>query len=129
MNYLPEGWLEAVLAACSAAGTAICTAREVGGYTIQRKPDGSMVSAADREASRIVGQRLRALDPALPVICEEGAQHAGGATRFWLVDPLDGTREFLRGGELFTVNVALVENREPVFGVVHAPLVGATYWG
>ena len=129
MSSLPEAWLEAVLAACGEAGKAICTARDAGGYAIERKPDGSMVSAVDREASRIVGQQLRALDPALPVVCEEGAQRSAGAGRFWLVDPLDGTREFLRGGELFTVNVALVENRIPVFGVVHAPLLGATYWG
>ncbi len=129
MISLPQGWLEAVLAACREAGEAICAAREAGGYAIERKPDGSMVSAADREASRIVGQQLRALDPALPVVCEDGAQHTAGAPRFWLVDPLDGTHEFLRGGELFTVNVALIENRTPVFGVVHAPLVSATYWG
>ncbi len=96
------------------------------------KPDGSPVTVADRAAEAIILAGLAALTPEVPVIAEEA--FAGAATpppappRFWLVDPLDGTKEFVRHDEHFTVNIGLVHDRRPVLGVVHAPALGATYW-
>ncbi len=100
------------------------------------KADGSPVTAADQASERVILAALAELTPDLPVISEEqsgpgpdvnGTDIAGG--RFWLVDPLDGTREFIdRNGE-FTVNIALIDNASPVLGLVHAPTTGQTYTG
>lgn len=90
----------------------------------REKTDGSPVTLADERAEAIILARLRALDPSTPVVAEE-AVAAGGAIaiggRFYLVDPLDGTREFIaRNGE-FTVNIGLIVDRTPVAGAVYAP--------
>jgi 3'(2'), 5'-bisphosphate nucleotidase len=98
------------------------------------KADASPVTEADRAAEAVIEAGLRALDPAIPIVAEE-AVAAGRVpavepcAAFWLVDPLDGTKEFLsRNGE-FTVNVALVEHGEPILGVVAAPAVERSWWG
>lgn len=118
--------VEALLGACRGAGELICAqTREASA----RKADGSPVSVADQMASAYLGERLAQIDPGVPVICEEGVQRSHGAATFWLVDPLDGTREFLRGGDRFTVNIARIEDGQAVFGVVHAPARGLSYWG
>ena len=125
---IASNWLPQLREACVAAGRAILAFR---GHDadVREKLDGSPVSAADHAAARIVCDCLQRLDPAIRVICEEGARDAGDSSAFWLVDPLDGTREFLRGGELFTVNVALVRDGRPQLGVIHAPASGLCWWG
>ncbi|MCS6778516.1 MAG: 3'(2'),5'-bisphosphate nucleotidase CysQ [Geminicoccaceae bacterium] len=99
-----------------------------------RKADDSPVTAADHAAEQLLEEGLRTLAPDVPVVAEEAVaagripEVAAGAA-FWLVDPLDGTREFLsRNGE-FTVNVGLVEGQTPVLGVVAAPALGLLWWG
>ena len=100
------------------------------GTAVEIKADRSPVTEADREADLLIVTGLRAADPQIPVISEESTADAlappcGGP--FWLVDPLDGTREFIaRTGE-FTVNIALIEDGRPVLGVLHAPVQGETY--
>jgi 3'(2'), 5'-bisphosphate nucleotidase len=99
----------------------------------REKADGSPVTLADEAAEAVILPALRALTPDIPVVSEEEvAQGVGPASvgkRFWLVDPLDGTKEFIsRNGE-FTVNIALIENGHPVLGVVVAPALGETYAG
>lgn len=127
---LPAQWPPAVRDACHEAGRAILAVRaDVAGPGVEHKGDGSPVSRADRAASAILRERLHALDPALPVVCEEGDQDPGTAPRYWVVDPLDGTREFLRGSDVFTVNVALVEEGRAVFGLIHVPAGGQCWWG
>lgn len=127
---LPADWPEAVRAACLEAGRAILAVRtDSAGPGVESKDDGSPVSRADRVASQILRERLSALSPTLPVVCEEGSQDPGEAARLWVVDPLDGTREFLRGSDVFTVNVALLEGSRPVFGLIHAPATGQCWWG
>jgi 3'(2'), 5'-bisphosphate nucleotidase len=96
-------------------------------FAVRGKDDASPVTAADERAEALIVPALQALLPGVPVVAEE-AVAAGRVPalgeRFWLVDPLDGTREFVsRNGE-FTVNVALVEHGEPVLGVVLAPALG-----
>ncbi len=99
---------------------------------IQHKADGSPLTQADLAAHQLIAQTLGHLTPGIPVVSEEdGASqvHRQPQGRFWLVDPLDGTKEFLaRNGE-FTVNIALIEDGHPVLGVVAAPALGLTYWG
>jgi 3'(2'), 5'-bisphosphate nucleotidase len=89
------------------------------------KTDRSPVTAADRAAHDAIVRALTEWDPGTPVISEEGElppPHVrNGWRRFWLVDPLDGTKEFLQRNGEFTVNIALIESGKPVLGVVHAP--------
>lgn len=101
-------------------------------FTVRGKDDASPVTEADERAEVLIVNALRALTPAVPVVAEEevarGVVTATGK-RFWLVDPLDGTKEFVsRNGE-FTVNVALVEHGQPVLGVVFAPAIGRLFAG
>jgi 3'(2'), 5'-bisphosphate nucleotidase len=101
-------------------------------FAIERKSDASPVTQADHLAEAIIVATLHRITPGVAVVAEELAEAGGlpetAPERFWLVDPLDGTKEFIaRNGE-FTVNIALVENRRPVLGVVHAPALDVTYW-
>jgi 3'(2'), 5'-bisphosphate nucleotidase len=96
------------------------------------KADSSPVTAADEEAEELILRRLGETVPAIPVIAEESA--AAGrlpkiADTFFLVDPLDGTKEYINRNGEFTVNIALIENRIPVAGVVYAPAIGRLFWG
>ncbi|GAB4069301.1 3'(2'),5'-bisphosphate nucleotidase CysQ [Ancylobacter sonchi] len=101
-------------------------------FTVSEKGDRSPVTEADQRAEAVILEGLQDLAPEIPVVAEE--EFAAGRVpeiggRFFLVDPLDGTREFLaRNGE-FTVNIALVENGVPTVGVVHAPALGLLYAG
>ncbi len=98
-----------------------------GGYRdADLKADGSPVTIADRKAEEIIVAGLQAITPGIPVIAEEsfaaGEQHnISGIEYFWLVDPLDGTREFIGGSGEYTVNIALIHKGEPLLGVVYAP--------
>jgi 3'(2'), 5'-bisphosphate nucleotidase len=96
------------------------------------KADGSPVTDADDRACAVIGSALAPLIPGCPIVCEESAirPEVGAATkRFWLVDPLDGTKEFLQRNGEFTVNIALVEEGRPVLGVVLAPALGRLFAG
>jgi 3'(2'), 5'-bisphosphate nucleotidase len=97
------------------------------------KADGSPVTAADQAAEDIILPALRALTPNIPVVSEEEASKGLSpdvtGTRYWLVDPLDGTKEFLSGNGEFTINIALIEAGVPVLGVVVVPAIGETYAG
>ena len=122
--------LPAVRAMAEEAGRA--TLGFYGAAAARTKADGSPVTAADDAAEVIILPALRRLTPSIPVVSEEAASAgdipevaAGGS--FWLVDPLDGTKEFLSGNGEFTVNIALIEAGRPVLGVVVAPALGQTY--
>lgn len=120
--------LDAALEVALAAGAAALRHQ---GAPAEDKPDGSPVTAADRAAHAAIVEGLGRLTPELPVLSEESLpEHVAGRRswpRFWLVDPLDGTKEFLKRSGEFTVNVALVAGSEPVLGVVHVPAQDVTY--
>jgi 3'(2'), 5'-bisphosphate nucleotidase len=101
-------------------------------FAVAHKGDASPVTQADEEAEALIVPALQALWPGVPVVAEEAASKGDVPVcgdRFWLVDPLDGTREFVsRNGE-FTVNIALIENGEPVLGVVLVPVTDCLYAG
>ena len=104
-----------------------------GDFATQRKADHSPVTAADLAAEAVILPALRRLAPDIAIISEEDSQQSGlpreAPSRFWLVDPLDGTKEFVaRNGE-FTVNIALIEDGRPVLGIVHLPALAQTYRG
>lgn len=97
------------------------------------KADGSPVTLADQEAEKLIAAALHDIAPDIPMVGEESVA-AGqvpdiSSGRFFLVDPLDGTKEFITGGGDFTVNIALLENFVPVMGVIFAPVSGTLYYG
>jgi 3'(2'), 5'-bisphosphate nucleotidase len=96
---------------------------------VDRKVDRSPVTAADRAADAVIVPALRALTPDIPIVSEERKADdiAGGV--FWLVDPLDGTKEFLAHRDEFTVNIGLIEDRQPVLGLVGIPVDDHQYLG
>ncbi len=97
----------------------------------ERKADGSPVTAADHAAHEVIASALAAWDTSIPIVSEEGRipayEERAAWPRFWLVDPLDGTKEFIKRNGEFTVNIALIEGAEPVLGVVAAPASGLLY--
>ncbi len=103
------------------------------GPVVREKADASPVTEADEVAEAYILEALAKLTPDIPIVSEEAASEgylpdvSGGC--FWLVDPLDGTREFLSHNGEFTVNIALVEDGRPVAGVVHAPALARTWIG
>jgi 3'(2'), 5'-bisphosphate nucleotidase len=102
------------------------------GNEVEEKADGSPVTRADRAAHDVLLAGLRELDPEHVVVSEEGdveaTTHAAGPV-YWLVDPLDGTKEFIAGRPEYTVNVALVEAGVPILGVIQVPVSGRLYLG
>ena len=96
-----------------------------------RKEDNSPVTEADLAAHHILVDALRALTPDIPIVSEESESHTlpEGAERFWLVDPLDGTKSFIRGTGAFTVNIGLIEYGEPTMGVIVVPTDKRCYAG
>jgi 3'(2'), 5'-bisphosphate nucleotidase len=102
-------------------------------FAVERKDDNSPLTAADLAAHRAIVDGLHVLTPQIPVLSEESAVQAGWDerrrwARYWLVDPLDGTREFVKRNGEFTVNIALIHEHKPVLGVVFAPALGELYW-
>ncbi|MDB6089896.1 MAG: hypothetical protein JWN85_2680 [Gammaproteobacteria bacterium] len=123
--------LEAMIGAAVEAGRA---AHEIysGDFAVQRKADHSPVTAADHAAEAIILRRLAQAAPSTPIVAEE--EVAAGrlpaiADEFFLVDPLDGTKEFIHKRGEFTVNIALIRGGAPVLGVVYAPVNSALYIG
>ena len=99
---------------------------------VRDKPDGSPVTEADLASERVIQTQLRSLDPTIPYLSEESGppseEERRSWTRFWLVDPLDGTKEFIRRTDEFTVNIALIDGGVPVLGVVAAPALSLLYY-
>jgi 3'(2'), 5'-bisphosphate nucleotidase len=126
-----EVLIESLVAATIEAGRAILAVR-ARGVSAEAKADSSPVTEADRAAEAIIARHLAKIAPGVPVVAEEacssGAVPAVGG-EFFLVDPLDGTKEFVKGGDDFTVNIALIRDGEPVIGVVLAPASDAIYAG
>ncbi|MGE0723593.1 MAG: 3'(2'),5'-bisphosphate nucleotidase CysQ [Alphaproteobacteria bacterium] len=128
----PGALLAPLRAIAASAGEAILGVYD-GGFDVRTKDDASPVTLADEIADRLIVAALRQLTPSIPVVSEETVETSGpaaaGAARFWLVDPLDGTKEFIKRNGEFTVNVALVDGGRPVAGVVHIPALGETFAG
>jgi 3'(2'), 5'-bisphosphate nucleotidase len=119
--------------AIEAAAKILAVYRSPGVIEVNSKADQSPVTEADMQAHRVIVDALVKLTPDIPVLSEESADVPFTVRqrwqRYWLVDPLDGTKEFIsRNGE-FTVNIALVSGGKPVLGVVHVPVTGISYLG
>ena len=120
--------LEQVLAIAKAADDAIMAVYGRA-FDVTVKQDNSPLTEADRAAHNVIRHGLQALTPTYPILSEEdveGFSGVGDDGRYWLVDPLDGTKEFIKRNGEFTVNIALIEHGAPVLGVVTAPVTGST---
>jgi len=121
--------LEQAIAIAREAGEVVSALRG-GELGVEMKPGDEPVTIADRRASELIVARLRAAFPDDPVISEEQppAEGALASHRLWLVDPIDGTKDFIRGSDGFSVMVGLCEAGRPVLGVVHQPAAGRTFY-
>lgn len=124
--------LDLITPLAETAGAKIMTYYK-GDMDVRTKSDSSPVTAADEAAEKIIIAGLREIAPGVPIVAEEemaaGAKVDVSGDRFWLVDPLDGTKEFVSHRDEFTVNIALVENGVPILGVVTAPALDVVYTG
>jgi len=121
--------LEQVLAIAKAADDAIMAVYGRA-FEVTVKQDNSPLTEADRAAHDVIRQGLQALPQGYPILSEEdveGFSGVGDDGRYWLVDPLDGTKEFIKRNDEFTVNIALIEHGAPILGVVTAPALGVAY--
>ncbi|HNQ92605.1 MAG TPA: 3'(2'),5'-bisphosphate nucleotidase CysQ [Alphaproteobacteria bacterium] len=129
MGFPLEDWLERCIEIADRAGDAIMEVYARPEIEKVVKDDKSPLTEADLAANRIIVDALKTLTPDIVIVSEEEAEKCEGHKTFWLVDPLDGTREFLKRNGEFTVNIALVHNGLPVLGVVSAPALGGVYAG
>ncbi|BAO43189.1 3'(2'),5'-bisphosphate nucleotidase CysQ [Thiolapillus brandeum] len=102
-------------------------------FAVQHKDDDSPLTQADLASHKHITAELQKLTPQIPVLSEESThipwEERRQWQRYWLIDPLDGTREFVKRNGEFTVNIALIQDGLPVLGVVHVPVTGITYYG
>ncbi len=107
--------------------------RHVGGIGVEYKLDSSPLTEADTRANRVIVAGLQKLDPNIPVLSEESEpvawEQRSAWQSYWLVDPLDGTKEFISRNDEFTVNIALIRNGQPVLGIVQVPVFDVCYSG
>jgi len=123
------GLLQEIEAIAREAGAAIMAvyARD---FSVYEKEDKSPLTEADAAAHSIIAVRLATLHPPLPILSEEAVEDFSGladSESYWLVDPLDGTKEFIKRNGEFTVNIALIKKGRPVLGVVYAPVLDVAY--
>jgi 3'(2'), 5'-bisphosphate nucleotidase len=127
-----SGLTEALMPIVEQASAAIMRIYD-GEFAVERKDDNSPLTLADLESQRVIIDGLKRLTPEIPILSEESAAASWAERRtwheLWVVDPLDGTREFVKRNGEFTINIALVVQHEPVLGVVSAPAQRLTYWG
>jgi 3'(2'), 5'-bisphosphate nucleotidase len=130
MSLTSENWQLALAGVALKAGAVLLDYYRPG-VEVAYKQDGSPVTAADRDAEALILAELNRLAPGIPVIAEEAVSSGRmdrAASRFFLVDPLDGTKEFIKRNGEFTVNIALIDDGVPRFGVIYAPVPGDLYF-
>lgn len=132
MTQLTDDLLDAVAGIAETAGRTILDVYETD-FAVEAKADASPITEADRRAHDVIRAGLAALPGERPILSEEARAVPWEVRRhwrdYWLVDPLDGTKEFIQRNGQFTVNIALVRTGRPVLGIVHVPVSGVTYGG
>ena len=129
---ITEDLIQEVIRISKQAGKAIMEVYQTD-FDVQVKEDYSPVTKADKRANTIIENGLMSVGSTLPILSEEGREISYEERKewdiFWLVDPLDGTKDFIKKNDEFTVNIALVEDQQPVLGVVYAPAIDLLYYG
>lgn len=132
-NKSPSDQLQAICQIARLAGDEILDVYESADMSVEHKGDGSPLTMADKRAHELIVRELASHTPDIPVLSEESNESVmverKNWNRFWLVDPLDGTKEFVKRNGEFTVNIALIEDRKPVLGVVFVPVRKTLYAG
>ena len=130
--YLSEESFEVLLGIARDAGKTILEVYERDDFDVSVKDDNSPLTRADRNSNRVICDGLAALHEQYPIVSEENKDvpfdTRNSFERFWLVDPLDGTKEFIKRNGEFTVNIALIEDGKPVIGVVYVPVTNVMYY-
>ena len=124
---LDQTLLDHVKIIAEEAGQAILQIYHQDDFELQTKSDHSPLTQADLASHDIITKALKKLTPKIPIMSEEGEQLEGDVETFWCVDPLDGTKEFIKRNGEFTVNIALIEHHQPVLGVIHIPVSNETF--
>jgi len=119
--------LDQVKGVSEEAGRAILQIYQQDDVGIKTKGDQSPLTQADEASHEIITKTLKQLTPDIPVLSEEGYLLGGEVDTFWCVDPLDGTKEFIKKNDEFTVNIALIEDHQPILGVIHVPVTNETF--
>ena len=136
-HHFTQGWyglsrwslelLDQVKDIAQEAGRVILNIYQQDDLGIQTKRDQSPLTQADLASHHIITEALTTLTPDIPILSEEGAILDEKFDTFWCVDPLDGTKEFIKKNDEFTVNIALIEAHQPVLGVIHVPAMNETF--
>tara|TARA_X000001036_G_scaffold174116_1_gene164777 strand:- start:1154 stop:1918 length:765 start_codon:yes stop_codon:yes gene_type:complete len=115
------------------AGEEILSIYKSGAFEIESKNDSSPLTKADKVSNEIICESLKKLNPDIPIISEENCDVTFSERvnweRYWLIDPLDGTKEFIKKNGEFTVNIALIENGKATMGIIFAPVCNQYFWG
>jgi len=131
---LNDNQLDTLLRIAKTAGNAILSVyQRAGDIDVTIKDDNSPLTEADRDAHEIIIAELKEFTPSIPILSEESdgtsVDERLSWSRYWLVDPLDGTKEFIKRNGEFTVNIALINNGAPELGIVHVPVTNISYLG
>lgn len=125
---IDEKLIQNILNIVRDASNAVMKIYNSGDFGVEIKADHTPLTKADKTANQIIETGLKSISK-FPILSEEGAHEVGNTDIFWCVDPIDGTKEFIRRNGEFTINIGLVKNGEPVLGVVGVPARGEIYYG
>lgn len=123
MNILNQSQIKSIVKIAVQAGEIAMSYFGGNNLNIRKKSDDSPLTIADSLISELIYKGLKNIAPKIPVICEEGENRDFGDGTFWLIDPIDGTISFAQNDPEFTINIALIHNKKPVFGLIFAPAI------
>lgn len=128
-----ETLIENIIQISIEAGVKVLNIYKEAPTVVEIKEDSSPLTKADIESNNLIIKQLRKISSSIPILSEESADIPFAERekwkQFWLIDPLDGTKEFLNKNGEFTINIALIENNIPIIGLIHTPVFKETYWG
>ncbi|SVE39514.1 uncharacterized protein METZ01_LOCUS492368, partial [marine metagenome] len=125
--------IESLISISKEAGEAILKIYDLDDLGISHKEDNSPLTLADKASNEVICSQLEELTPDIPILSEEGKDISFDKRKnwdtFWLIDPLDGTKEFIKKNGEFSVNIALINHFKPILGIVYAPVLDTTWYG
>jgi len=121
MSFFTQAQIDKIISFAFEAGDIACDFQKSANFVVTTKPDNSYVTSADIAVSKFLNQKLSQEFPQIPIICEEGNLREITGEIFWLIDPIDGTSSFIEGSEEFAINIALIKDGKPIFGLLYAP--------
>ena len=133
LNVEYNNLIESLISISKAAGNEILKIYDLDDVGVSHKKDNSPLTLADKASNEIICSKLKKLTPHIPVLSEEGKDVSFNKRKawdtFWLIDPLDGTKEFIKKNGEFSVNIALINHFKPILGIVYAPVLDTIWYG